>query len=74
MEESLYNIMKIDSLVIIRNKLEKYCDDEQLSEIYHKLSHYISDNCIHRYIDDFIDISLDDTKCITYCSICNKTK
>jgi len=73
-DESLYNIMKIETLVLIRDKLEQYRSDIILFEIYEKISVYIDTNCNHSFINDYIDTSLDNSKCITYCEICNKTK
>lgn len=73
-EETLLHNMKIESLIQIKYKLDQYCTDDFLLEIYEKLSTYIDNNCHHTYVNDIIDITPDNSRTLTYCSICGKSK
>ena len=48
---------------------------EERTDTYNKLIFFnqvqLYENCEHEYIQDFIDVSLDKTIMITYCSKCN---
>jgi len=46
---------------------------KEIFEIYENISSYIDKNCNHVLINDYIDISIEKCKSITYCENCLKT-
>ena len=39
-----------------------------------KINEYISDNCEHEWVDDYIDIDVEKSQQITYCYKCETNK
>ena len=73
----------------IANPLEEYsqlccecnCSSEQLNKHFfllttylHEINNQINTLCVHDWVTDYIDIDVEQTMEITYCSICEKNK
>ena len=43
-------------------------------EFLEKINKYISDNCEHEWVDDYIDIDVEKSQQITYCCKCETNK
>ena len=57
------------------NSLElKYTKDVNLLKSFLiEINKQIKAVCVHEYVEDYVDIDLDTSKKITYCSICDST-
>lgn len=67
----------VNAMVRVREILQSITVGQQVGsyrEIYRLVECYISANCLHEYIEDYIDISLDSTKRIMYCKHCYYTR
>jgi len=56
---------------------EKINMNNKIKHIEQKLYYidkFLNENCNHKWITDYIDISLDQSKQIIYCSICELNK
>jgi hypothetical protein len=76
----------VDKLILLRRNIEIMKsalyehDDENVTDIQTKFNKVLQSiekklkcECKHEYIEDYIDIDPDTSKCITYCSICECT-
>lgn len=61
--------------------LIKGIDDVTINEIIDKLQNHlqninkkIMETCCHNYVDDYIDVDVEQSMPITYCTICEHTK
>ena len=68
----------INTMVVIRNLLEQEASSEKKEcsfflDIYKKVQIYIETYCQHELVEDLIDIDLDRSKTIVYCSKCETT-
>jgi len=73
MEDISKNILEIQSLNSIREKLEYIIDEnsnDELKDIYNSVVLYIKNNCPHYFIHDYIDIDCDKSMQINYCKYC----
>mgnify|MGYP001176361945 CR=1 FL=1 len=43
-------------------------------EFLEKINKYITDNCDHEWVNDYIDIDVEKSQNITYCNKCEKNK
>ena len=67
-------ILKIIQIQQILDDLLSYPNDDLiLNKISGEIKSYIACNCIHEWVDDLIDIDLDNSINITYCEICSQT-
>jgi hypothetical protein len=68
----------IETLVKIKHLLEPFVklqngENDELFEIKDKVLTYLKKNCPHDLVQDIIDIDLERSKNIVYCSICEET-
>ena len=54
------------------SKLKEYCKAKQ--ELLNDIENYISQNCIHDWEEDYIDIDPEKSIKIKYCRLCSQTK
>jgi hypothetical protein len=78
---TLYNeILETSSISsdIIENEIINKNENESKIKYIRKMINYLNDKisitCDHNYEDDLIDIDLDRSKKITYCTICEQPK
>ena len=67
----------IHILLEAQNLIKKFYDSTNhydIMNIHEYLNIYIQSNCIHDYIEDYIDINPDKTIKIMYCTKCLKMK
>ena len=71
------NEFEISQLCRVKTILEQLITNQntkkEIFEMYENISSYIDKNCNHVLTNDYIDISLEKCKSITYCEICLKT-
>jgi hypothetical protein len=71
------NEFEISQLCRVKTILEQLITNQntkkEIFEIYENISSYIDKNCNHVLTNDYIDISIEKCKSITYCEICLKT-
>jgi hypothetical protein len=65
----------IEKMISFKLNLENYktCEDENLKYIYRIINKYILDNCNHDIVHDSIDMDLDTSIIIYYCTKCYNT-
>lgn len=67
----------ISVINIVKNYLETCIIENQnndFKEIYEKVCKYLNTHCNHLFVDDYIDITPEISKKITYCSLCFLSK
>jgi len=71
----------IQSMVGARDSLERYADsvnnysniNSEYKKIYDLILEYIKTHCNHKIVEDYIDLGIDESKKIEYCSVCLTT-
>jgi hypothetical protein len=67
----------IQEVLLIKKRIEnliKEEDNAHLRNALEQLNQFLIQNCSHDYVDDFIDVDLDRSMQITYCTKCMMTK
>ena len=69
------NDMLIEQMMVVKKMLlENPTNNIDYHKMIEHINHFLLKYCNHLWIDDYIDISLEKSKCITYCEYCSITK
>ena len=68
------DIQEILNVKKVLENLIKEQDNAHLKNALEQLNLFLIQNCIHEFVDDFIDIDPDRSMQISYCSKCMMTK